>query len=134
MREDKEMTETDMMTTGMAGAAAGALMVYYVVVLAIAIFTLVALWKVFAKAGEPGWAAIVPFYNTYVLFKLAFGNGWFFLLTFIPVVGSIALLVSYFRLAPAFGKGAGFGLGLVFLSPIFLAILAFGDADYVGIN
>lgn len=125
------MSETDMMVTGMTGAA---LTVYYLVMLVIAVFMLVVLWKVYAKADEPGWAAIVPFYNLYVLFKITFGNGWFFLLSFIPFVGSVAQLVAYFKLAPAFGKGAGFGIGLIFLSPIFLAILAFGDADYEGVN
>ncbi len=114
------------------GALAAFMGTYSVVVLLLCVLIFVGMWKVFAKAGEPGWAAIVPFYNSYVLFKIAMGNGWLFLLSFIPAVGSIAVLVAYYMLAGKFGKGVGFGIGMVLLSPIFLLILAFGDADYVG--
>ena len=114
------------------GALAAFMGTYSVVVLLLCVLIIVGMWKVFAKAGEPGWAAIIPFYNSYVLFKIAMGNGWLFLLSFIPAVGSIAVLVAYFMLAGKFGKGTGFGIGMVLLSPIFLLILAFGDAEYVG--
>ncbi|MDO5155455.1 MAG: DUF5684 domain-containing protein [Eubacteriales bacterium] len=114
-----------------AGVGA-ALAIYYVVVLAIAIVCLIAEWKMFAKAGEPGWAAIVPFYNTYVLFKISMGNGWLFLLMFVPIVNFVVSIMALFKLASAFGKGVGFGFGLLFLSPIFMCILGFGDAEYVG--
>ena len=114
------------------GALAAFMGTYSVVVLLLCVLIIVGMWKVFTKAGEPGWAAIVPFYNSYVLFKIAMGNGWLFLLSFIPAVGSIAVLVAYYMLAGKFGKGVGFGIGMVLLSPIFLLILAFGDADYVG--
>ncbi len=126
----------DYSTTGYDAAAMGALgaglAIYYIVALAISIVMLVALWKVFVKAGEPGWAAIVPIYNIYVLFKIAMGNGWLFLLCFVPLVGAILALIVYFKLATAFGKGAGFGIGMIFLTPIFLCMLAFGDAEYQG--
>ncbi|MDE5778096.1 MAG: hypothetical protein K2I10_06260 [Lachnospiraceae bacterium] len=114
------------------GALGAGLAIYYIVALAISIVMLVALWKVFVKAGEPGWAAIVPIYNIYVLFKIAMGNGWLFLLCFVPLVGAILALIVYFKLATAFGKGAGFGIGMIFLTPIFLCMLAFGDAEYQG--
>ncbi len=102
--------------------------------LAIMIVVIIGQWKVYEKAGEPGWAAIVPFYSQYVLFKITFGNGWMFLLTLIPCVGIIMLIIAYFKLATAFGKGAGFGVGLWLLNPIFICILGFGDATYVGIS
>ncbi|MBQ4058724.1 MAG: hypothetical protein IJD40_07325 [Lachnospiraceae bacterium] len=105
---------------------------YSIVVIIISVLLIIGLWKLFVKAGEPGWAAIVPFYNSYVLFKIAMGNGWLFLLTFIPCVGLIAPFVAYFMLAKKFGKGTGFGVGLVLLTPIFLLMLAFGDAEYEG--
>lgn len=114
------------------GALGAGLAIYYIIVLAVCVVMIIALWKVFTKAGEPGWAAIVPFYGNYVLFKVAMGNGWLFLLCLIPFVGAIVSLIALFKLATAFGKGAGFGIGMIFLSPIFLCILAFGDADYVG--
>lgn len=114
------------------GAMAAFMGVYYIVLLVVCVLLIVGLWKVFVKAGEPGWAAIVPFYSNYVLFKIAMDNGWLFLLTFIPAVGWIAAYVAYFKLAKAFGKGTGFGIGMIFLTPIFLLILAFGDAEYEG--
>lgn len=105
---------------------------YMLFALALSVFILVAMWKVYAKAGKPGWACLVPFYNTYCLFEIAFGNGWLFLLTFVPCVNFVFLIMLYFKLAKAFGQGVGFGFGLLFLSPIFFAILAFGKAQYVG--
>lgn len=115
-----------------AGAAAGAMMVYYVISLAVTIFLIVCIWKIFVKAGRPGWASIIPFYNTYVLFDIAWGNGLLFLLMFIPVANVVVMILVYIKLAKAFGKGGGFAAGLIFLSPIFTAILAFGDAQYIG--
>lgn len=99
----------------------------------VGIFVLVCLWKIFQKAGEPGWAAIVPFYNTYVLFKITYGNGWKFLLLLIPIANIYFSIVAYIKLAKAFGKSAGFGVGLLLLCPIFMGLLAFGDAQYVGV-
>lgn len=111
---------------------AGVSIVYALIVLVIAILTIVALWKVFVKAGKPGWACIVPFYSQFCLFDLAWGNGWLFLLTFVPCVNFIVMIMLYFKLAKAFGKGTGFGLGLLFLNTIFVLILGFGDAKYIG--
>lgn len=96
------------------------------------ILLIVALWKIFAKAGEPGWAAIVPIYNLYVLFKLIFGYGWFFLLLIVPGVNIVVMMILPFLLADTFGKGIGYGCGLLFLAPIFCLILAFGSAEYEG--
>lgn len=115
-----------------ATAAASILMVYCIVLLVISILVLVSQWKLFSKAGEPGWASIVPIYNLYVLFKIAFGSGWLFLLTLVPFVNIVIVIMLYFKLAKAFGKGIGFGFGLLFLSPIFFPILAFGSSRYIG--
>jgi hypothetical protein len=100
--------------------------------LAIAVLLIVAWWKIFAKAGKPGWAAVVPFYNYFVGFEVAGMSGWWVLsFLFFPlliVMGIIALV----KIAQNFGKGVGFILGLIFLNPIFVCILAFGDATYKG--
>ena len=97
---------------------------------ALSILYIVALWKIFEKAGEPGWACLVPLYNVYVLFKIAFGCGWCFLLLFLPFINvGIAILLP-FKLAKAFGKDIGWGFGLLFLRAIFILLLAFGDAVY----
>lgn len=114
-------------------AAAATIGVGYVIVcLAIVVVSLVGMWKVFEKAGKPGWAAIVPFYNLYCLFEMSFGNGWLFLLTFVPCANFVVAILCYFKLAKAFGKGIGFGFGLLFFNFIFMMILGFGDAEYIG--
>ena len=87
---------------------------------------------VFVKAGKPGWASLIPFYNTYCLYDIAWGNGWLFLLTFVPCVGAIFGIIMLFKLAKAFGQGTGFGFGLLFLNTIFILILGFGKSEYVG--
>ncbi len=115
-----------------AAVGTGILTVYTIIVLAITVLTIIACWKVFTKAGKPGWACIVPFYSQYCLFDIAWGNGWLFLLSFVPCVNFVIMIMLYLKLAKAFGKGTGFGLGLVFLNAIFMLILGFGDAQYIG--
>ncbi|MCI8508790.1 MAG: hypothetical protein HFJ06_09550 [Lachnospiraceae bacterium] len=100
--------------------------------LALLVLSIVAFWRIFTKAGEPGWASIVPFYNIYVLYKIAFGNGWYFLTLLIPLANAVFGIMLYFKLAKAFGHGPGFGFGLLFLNPIFILILAFDSSEYVG--
>jgi predicted Na+-dependent transporter len=98
----------------------------------IAVFEIVAFWKVFEKAGQPGWAVLVPFYNGYVILKIAGKPGWWLLLYLIPLVNFVIAILVMIDFAKAFGKGTGFALGLVFLSGIFIPILGFGDATYRG--
>ncbi len=112
--------------------AAGILMVYWVIALVIAVVCLVGMWKMFVKAGKPGWGAIIPFYNTYCLFEMSFGTGWLFLLLFVPCVNAVIMIVMWIKLAQAFGKGAAFGVGILFLPFIFLPMLGFGDAQFIG--
>ena len=104
-----------------------------VIGLVIVIIMLAAMWKVFVKAGEHGWAIFVPFYGNYCQFRMAFGNGWLFLLMFLPLVNFVVSIMLYFKLAKAFGKGTGFGFGLLFLPFVFIPILGFGDAEYEGV-
>lgn len=115
--------------TAALGAALG---IYSVVVLVIAVIMIASLWKIFKKAGKPGWASIIPFYNLYTFFEVAGMNGWMFLLTFIPLVNIVVLVMAYLSFAKAFGKTAGYAVGLIFLSIIFFPMLAFGKAEYVG--
>lgn len=90
------------------------------------------LWKTYVKAGEPGWAAIVPVYNAYVMLKIAGRPAWWLLLLLVPVVNlAVAVLVGL-DVAKSFGKGAGFGLGLAFLGFVFFPLLGYGDAEYRG--
>ena len=103
-----------------------------VVVIALVVLVFAGLWKTFAKAGKPGWAAIVPFYNTWVLLEIVGRPGWWLILYFIPIVGLIIGIIVLVELAKSFGKGVGYALGLIFLSPIFIVMLGFGSARYVG--
>ena len=89
----------------------------------LAIISLVAMIKVYKKLGLPGWGAIVPIYGQWILLKAVDLPGW---LSILPVANGIALIVANYRLAGKFGKSVGFGLGLVFLAPIFYMILGFG--------
>ncbi|MCS6864470.1 MAG: DUF5684 domain-containing protein [Gemmataceae bacterium] len=87
---------------------------------------------IFVKAGQPGWASIIPIYNVYVLTcGVAKKELMWFILMLIPFVNSIAALFVFVAVAENFGKSAGFGLGLAFFTPIFLPILAFGRAEYL---
>ena len=96
------------------------------------VLSIVAMWLIFKKAGQGGWKALIPIYNIYTLCKIADGNGWKFLLFLIPIVNIIYGIMLTFRLAKSFGKGIAFGFGLLFLNTIFMLILAFGGAQYVG--
>lgn len=111
---------------------AGYATVYLIVALAISILNIIAMWKIYAKAGRPGWACLIPFYSQYCLFDIVWGNGWLFLLSYIPLVNIVVMIILYFKLAKAFGKGTGFGFGLLFLRTIFVLILGFGSAEYIG--
>lgn len=115
-----------------AAAASGVSAVYAILSLAISVLTLVAMWKLFVKAGKAGWKCLIPFYNTYCLYDIAWGNGWLFLLMFVPCVNVVVGIMMLFKLAKAFGQGTGFGFGLLFLNTIFILILGFGSAEYVG--
>ncbi len=103
---------------------------YAILVLVITVIMIVANWKIYTKAGKPGWASIVPFYNMYVMYEIAGMNGWMFLLTFIPIVNIVIQIMLYLNLAKKFGKSTGFAIGLILLNPIFLLLLAFGNAEY----
>jgi hypothetical protein len=88
------------------------------------------IWKVFTKAGQPGWAVLIPIYNAYVLCKIAGKSGWWVLLMLLPCVGFIFAIIVTIGVAQNFGKGIGFALGLIFLPFIFYPILGYGDASY----
>ena len=103
-----------------------------IVALLIALLVIVAMWKVFTKAGQPGWATIIPIYNLYIWCKIVGRPWWWILLMLIPFVNFIILIILNIDLAKSFGKGAGFGIGLTLLGVIFAPILGFGSAQYQG--
>jgi hypothetical protein len=95
------------------------------------LFLIVALWKVYTKAGQPGWAVLIPIYNFIVLLQIVRKPLWWLVMCLIPLVNIIFMILVYVELAKAFGKGGGFAAGLIFLGPIFIPILGFGGAQYV---
>lgn len=105
-------------------------MIGFIVYVAFMVFLAVTMWKVYAKAGEPGWASLVPIYNVCVWLKIAGKPMWWVLLLWIPIVGLVLAILAVIEFAKRFGKGGGFAVGLIFLSFIFYPILAFGDAKY----
>ena len=99
----------------------------------LACFILIAsYWRLFTKAGKPGWAILVPIYNMIVMQQLSGKPLWWLLLYFVPFVNIVIAIICTFALAENFGKGKGFGLGLLLLPWIFAPMLAFGDAAFVG--
>ncbi|MEM7659587.1 MAG: DUF5684 domain-containing protein [Bacteroidota bacterium] len=89
-------------------------------------------WRLFEKAGLPGWHALIPGYNFYQYTQIAGVSGWWTLGFFVPFFDIVARVFVGTEVAKRFGKDSSFGLGLAFLSPIFLPILAFGDSVYEG--
>jgi Family of unknown function (DUF5684) len=117
---------------GSSAAAAGMGIGFTIVWLVVVVLMIAAMWKLFEKAGEPGWAAIVPIYNIIVLLKIVGKPAWWIVLLLIPLVNLIVAIIVLIALAKSFGKGAGFAIGLLILPFIFYPMLAWGDAKYLG--
>lgn len=113
-----------------AAAAAGGAIVFLLMYLAMIVLVIAGMWTTFAKAGKPGWAAIVPIYNIIVLLEIVGKPLWWIVLFLVPCVNFVMPIVVGLEVAKVFGKGQGFGLGLGFLPFIFYPILGFGDAKY----
>jgi ABC-type sulfate transport system permease subunit len=126
------MFQSDTASAPSSAAATGMGMGMMIVFAIIALFLIAAMWKVFEKAGEPGWAAIIPIYNIIILLKIAGKPAWWVILFIVPVVNFIIAILVALAIAKNFGKGTGFGLGLAFLGFIFYPVLAWGDARYQG--
>lgn len=117
-------------SNGTGIAAIGSTML--IVILAIAVVCIIGYWKVFEKAGQPGWAILIPIYNAYILLKIAGRPGWWVLLFLIPLVNIVIALIVAIDVAKSFGQGAAFGVVLLFLlSGIGYLILGFGNYQYV---
>jgi hypothetical protein len=114
----------------LSASASGAAVV--IVYLAVIVIEIAALWRIFEKAGAPGWAAVIPIYNAYVVLKIVGRPVWWLLLFFIPLVNLIFEIIVANDLSKSFGRRSAFTVGLVLLSPIFIPILGFGGARYSG--
>ncbi len=122
------MSSTAASTQGSGAISAVAGLIY----LAVIVFFLVAMWRLYSKAGEPGWTGIVPIVNTFYMLKIVGRPFWWFFIFLIPVIGWIWAIIAMNDLSRSFGRGGWFTVGLVFLPFIFFPILAFGSARYQG--
>ncbi len=121
-------TESEMAGAGSLFAMGGVAMV---LLLGIVIVFIAALWRVFSKAGEPGWAALIPLYNTYILLKIGGKPGWWLLLFLVPLVNIVMFFLLSIAVAKAFGRSAAFGVVLLcLLGGIGYLILGFGSSQY----
>jgi len=131
-----ELTMESLMTNLMlaqsnSGGGIGAV-IGLVIYLAIIVVVIAGMWKMFVKAGQPGWGCIIPFYNLYLLCKIAGRPGWWLILLLIPFVSIIFAIIVMVDIAKSFGKGIGFAIGMILLGFIFIPILGFGSATYQG--
>ena len=129
---DEEAAAAAAALGGIAAVFAAVGMIGLVIYLGIIVLTLAGLWAAFAKAGKPGWAAIIPIYNIIVLLEISNKELWWIILFFIPCVNVIAAFIVYIEFAKAYGFGAGMGIGIVLVPFICLPIIGFGKCKYVG--
>lgn len=137
MNDYSSMYESSVSSTAF-GAALGTMLGFVIVFsLIVCVLSIIAMWRIFTKAGKPGWASIIPVYNMVVLYQIVGMNPWLLLLYIVPFVNYIAsivlMIILDIKLAKAFGQSSAFAVGLIFLNPIFMLILGLGNAEYVGI-
>jgi len=118
--------------SGLLAMIVGLFMAIMVFALIIAVIMIIAQWKIYTKAGKPGWAAIVPIYSQIVLLEICDIPTWQVLFYFIPIANVYIYFVSQIELAKKFGKTAGYGVAMVFFGVILLPVLAFGHSQYQG--
>jgi len=121
-------------SNGQMAAAAGGFGLIMIVYLPVVILMLVAMWKVFSKAGKPGWGAIIPIYNIILMLEIAGKPIWWIILMFVPFVNIVISILVIAGMAKNFGKGVGFVLGMLFLPIIFWPVLGFGGATYTPVE
>lgn len=121
-------------TSGLTGAFASMGILIVILFIISYVLIIVSLWKIFKKAGKPGWASIIPIYNIYVICQIAEKKWWNILLLLIPIANIYAMIVLYNGLAKKFGKSEGFVVGMILLPIIFFPILAFSGSEPINVN
>jgi hypothetical protein len=106
-----------------------AILITYVLVI---LLIVVARWRMFQKAGEPGWATLIPIYGTLVMLRIIGKPGWWLVMFLIPFVNLVYAIWAINLLSKSFGKDEGFTVGMLFLPFVFYPILGFGGAQYIG--
>lgn len=115
---------------GVVGVYLFCIFVFFLLALIPAIAMIVGMWKIFEKAGHPGWAAIVPYYNMYILNEIACKDIMWFIFTLIPCLNFVAMIVICMDVAKNFRKDPAYGVGMALLPFIFMPMLGFSDARY----
>ncbi len=111
---------------------AGLMLAFMATYVGIIVFFIICMWRIYTKAGKPGWASIIPIYGNLVFLEIIGKPWWWLLMLFIPFVNFVFLIWGANLLSKSFGKAEGFTAGLIILSFIFMPILAFGSAKYIG--
>ena len=112
------------------GIAGGGLVL--VVYLAVVVLLIAGMWKIFLKAGQQGWLAIIPILNFYILIKIAGREGWWIILHFIPCINIVVAFIIFIDVAKKFGKTSVYGVAMLFFPFIFIPMLGFGAAEFEG--
>lgn len=124
--------------TEVNGAAAAGLLAffaaYFLFILVVAIFYVVCTWKIFTKAGKPGWASIIPIYNQIVLLEIVNKPVWWIALFFIPFANIVVSILLAIELARVFGKSDAFAILLILVPIVGYPMLAFDkNVHYKGV-
>jgi len=127
-------TNSMMSTSFVADFLAGLSMGVVIIGVALTLMVLIGWWKIFTKAGEAGVLSIIPIVNFFFMCKIVWGSALYGLVVLIPFIGSIFMIITNFKLGERFGKGLGFGLGLIFIPFIFIPVLGFSDAEYIPVE
>ncbi len=106
--------------------------VIWIIYVLVWLIVILAFWRIFTKAGEAGWKSIIPIWNTLVLLKIVGRPWWWIILLFIPIVNIVVWIIVALNLSKSYGRGTGFGVGLIILPFIFGLILGYGDDAYRG--
>jgi hypothetical protein len=117
-------TSGDMSSAG--GMGLGGTIIWLIIVVGM----VASMWKVFVKAGQPGWAALVPLYNFYIMLKIVGKPGWWMWLMLVPLANLVVAIILTMELAKVFGKGTGFGILLLLVPFVGYPMLGFGKAVY----
>lgn len=139
----------------MLSAISNYILIFVIVSLIMTILHVIGIWNVFKKAGEPGWKSIIPFYNTYTLYKISWNPMWFWLVLLGGLIGAgllsfatvtvcvilgalvelfafVVRFVMYYRLCLSFGWGVGKYILTILFAPIMFMVMGFGKSVYVG--
>ena len=114
------------------GAFMAIILAMLIPIIIVSVITIIGQWKVYSKAGKPGWACIIPIYNIIVMLEIVGKPLWWVILFFIPCVNIIFVIWTLNLVSKSFGQSEGFTIGLLLLGFIFWPILGFGNYPYLG--